>query len=191
MKVTKTKIPEIKVIDLDVIEDKRGFFMESYSKRDFEKYGIDADFVQDNVSYNRKKGTLRGIHFQNEPMAQAKLITCTKGKVVDIAVDIRKGSPTYKQWVAIELDAKKKRQVFIPKGFAHAYLTLTDDVEFQYKVDNFYSAECDRKVRYDDPEINIDWASLLQGIEPILSERDLKGVTLENSGCNFEYKGEK
>lgn len=191
MKVTETRISEIKVIEPKIFEDKRGYFLEAYSKRNFESVGIDTVFVQDNISYNKKKGTLRGIHFQNEPMAQAKLVCCTRGKVLDIAVDVRKGSPTYMQWVAIELDSATKKQVFIPKGFAHAYLTLTDDVEFRYKVDNFYSEEHDRKVRYDDPEINIDWEKLLDGMEPILSERDLTGVTFANSGCNFVYEGEK
>ena len=164
--------------------------METYSTAKYEAIGINNVFVQDNCSMSAKKGTLRGLHFQNNPMAQAKLVRCTKGAVIDVAVDIRKGSPTYKQWVSVELSAENKRQFYIPRGFAHGFLTLTDDVEFEYKVDNLYSKECDRGIRYDDPSIGVDWGALLNGIEPILSEKDMNGPLLEDSDVNFVYEGE-
>ena len=165
--------------------------METYHKETYEKNGIHADFVQDNMSFSAAKGTLRGLHWQNAPMAQAKLVSCTKGCVIDVAVDIRKGSPTYREWVSVELSAENKRQFFIPRGFAHGFLTLSDDVEFRYKVDNFYSKEHDRGIRYDDPSIHVDWGKLLNGIEPILSKKDQEGPLLEDSDANFIYEGDE
>lgn len=191
MKKIETKIPGVVVIEPDVHGDHRGYFMETYSTSNFHALGIDNVFVQDNMSFTAKKGTLRGLHFQNDPMAQAKLVSCTKGTVIDVAVDIRKGSPTYKQWVAVELSAENKKMFFIPRGFAHGFLTLTDDVEFRYKVDNLYSKEHDRGIRYDDPSVNVDWGGLLNGIEPILSDKDKNGPTLDESDCNFKYEGDK
>lgn len=187
MKVTKTKIDGVLIIDPDVHGDHRGYFMETYNQQKYKEIGIDVDFVQDNMSFSAQKGTLRGLHFQNMPMAQSKLVSCTKGRVIDVAVDIRKGSPTYGEWVSVELTAENKRQFFIPQGFAHGFLTLSDDVEFRYKVDNFYSPEHDRGIRYDDPTCNVDWGSLLEGNEPILSDKDKNGPTLEESDCNFVY----
>lgn len=191
MKVTETKIKGVKIIEPDCFGDHRGWFMETYSTKKYAEIGIDTIFVQDNHSMSSRKGTLRGLHFQNDPMAQAKLVRCTKGAVIDVAVDIRKGSPTYKQWVSVELSAENKKQFFIPRGFAHGFLTLTDDVEFEYKVDNLYSKECDRGIRYDDPTIGVDWGSLLNGIEPILSDKDINGPLLDDSDVNFIYKGEE
>lgn len=191
MKVTKTKIPGVLIIEPDVHGDHRGYFMETYHKETYEKNGIHADFVQDNMSFSAAKGTLRGLHWQNAPMAQAKLVSCTKGCVIDVAVDIRKGSPTYREWVSVELSAENKRQFFIPRGFAHGFLTLSDDVEFRYKVDNFYSKEHDRGIRYDDPSIHVDWGKLLNGIEPILSKKDQEGPLLEDSDANFIYEGDE
>jgi dTDP-4-dehydrorhamnose 3,5-epimerase len=121
-------------------------------------------------------------------MAQAKLVRCTKGIVIDVAVDLRKGSPRYRQWVSVELSAENKKQLYIPRGFGHGFITLTDDVEFEYKVDNVYSKEHDRGIRFDDPSIGVDWGGLLNGIEPILSEKDINAPLLENSDCNFIYK---
>lgn len=191
MKVIETKIPGVVIIEPDVFGDHRGYFMETYATKKYEEIGIKNTFVQDNMSFSAQKGTLRGLHFQNNPMAQAKLVSCTKGTVIDVAVDIRKGSPTYKQWVAVELSAENKKQFFIPQGFAHGFLTLTDDVEFRYKVDNLYSKECDRGIRYDDPTINVDWGALLNGIEPILSKKDTTGPLLDDSDCNYVYKGDE
>ena len=191
MNVVETKIPGVLIIEPDVHGDHRGYFMETYSKQKYQEIGIDVEFVQDNMSFSAQKGTLRGLHWQNAPMAQSKLVSCTKGTVIDVAVDIRKGSPTYKQWVSVELSAENKKQFFIPQGFAHGFLTLTDNVEFRYKVDNFYSKEHDRGIRYDDPSINVDWGTLLNGIEPVLSDKDKFGPELDESDCNFNYKGEK
>ncbi len=191
MKVIETEIPGVLIIEPDVHGDHRGYFMETYHKDVYEKNGIHADFVQDNMSFSAAKGTLRGLHWQNAPMAQAKLVSCTKGCVIDVAVDIRKGSPTYRKWVSVELSAENKRQFFIPRGFAHGFLTLTDNVEFRYKVDNFYSKEHDRGIRYDDPSIHVDWGKLLNGIEPILSKKDQEGPLLEDSDANFKYEGDE
>ena len=191
MKIIDTEIEDVKIIEPDCFGDHRGWFMETYSTNKFKEIGIDNDFVQDNHSMSQKKGTLRGLHFQNNPYAQAKLVRCTKGKVIDVAVDIRKGSPTYKKWVSVELTAENKRMFYIPCGFAHGFLCLSDDVEFQYKVDNLYSKECDRGIRYDDPSIGVDWGSLLDGIEPILSDKDKNGPTLDESDANFIYEGAK
>ena len=191
MKVIDTDIEDVKIIEPDCFGDHRGWFMETYSTNKFKEIGIENEFVQDNHSMSQKKGTLRGLHFQNNPYAQAKLVRCTKGEVIDVAVDIRRGSPTYKKWVSVKLTAENKRMFYIPRGFAHGFLCLSDDVEFQYKVDNLYSKECDRGIRYDDPSIHVDWGSLLEGIEPILSEKDKNGPTLEESDANFIYEGEK
>ncbi len=191
MKATETKIAGVVIIEPDCFGDNRGWFMETYSTEKYAQIGINNIFVQDNHSMSAKKGTLRGLHFQKDPMAQAKLVRCTKGAVLDVAVDIRKGSPTYCQWVSVELSAENKRQFFIPRGFAHGFLALTDDVEFEYKVDNLYSKECDRGIRYDDPEIGVDWESLLNGLEPILSEKDINSPLLKDSDVNFIYEGEK
>ena len=191
MKKIETKIPGVVIIEPDIHGDHRGYFMETYSTSNFHVLGIDNVFVQDNMSFTAKKGTLRGLHFQNDPMAQAKLVSCTKGTVIDVAVDIRKGSPTYKQWVAVELSEENKKMFFIPRGFAHGFLTLTDNVEFRYKVDNLYSKEHDRGIRYDDPSVNVDWGGLLNGIEPILSDKDKNGPTLDESDCNFKFEGDK
>lgn len=184
MKRIETGIPGVIIIEPQVFGDHRGWFMETWSKEAFQHICIQADFIQDNQSFTTAKGTLRGIHFQNEPIAQAKLVRVNRGTVLDVAVDLRKGSPTFLQWEAVELSSDNKRMLFIPRGFGHAFLTLTDDMEFLYKVDNPYSREHDRSVRYDDPDISIKWGK----ISPILSEKDLKAPLLKDSDCNFVYK---
>ena len=184
MKIIKTEIDDILILEPRVFGDHRGWFTETYSKTKFQELGIDIEFVQDNHSMSAQKGTLRGLHFQTNPRAQTKLVRCTKGKILDVAVDLRKGSSTYKQWVGVELSEENKKQLLIPKGFAHGFLTLTDDVEVQYKVDEYYAPECDRSIRFDDPEIGVDW-----GIEdPILSEKDLKAPLLKDSDVDFSLK---
>ncbi|MBR2941761.1 MAG: dTDP-4-dehydrorhamnose 3,5-epimerase [Clostridia bacterium] len=184
MKRIDTKLPGVYIIEPDVHGDHRGYFMETYSTKAFEAMGIDCCFVQDNQSFTAKKGTLRGIHFQNNPMAQAKLVRVTRGAVLDIAVDLRKGSPTYKQWIAEEISETNKRMLFIPRGFGHGFVTLTDDVEFCYKVDNLYSRECDRGVRFNDPDIGVEW-----GVDaPILSQKDTVSPMLAQSDCNFIFE---
>lgn len=180
----ETKLPGVCIIEPQVHGDHRGYFMETYSTKAFADVGITNEFVQDNQSFTAVKGTLRGIHFQNAPMVQAKVARVTKGAVLDVAVDLRKGSPTYKQWVAVELSAENKRMMFIPRGFGHGFRTLTDDVEFCYKVDNLYSRECDRGIRYNDPTIGVEWGEVH---EENLSQKDTTAPLLDNSDCNFVY----
>ncbi|MDL2237028.1 dTDP-4-dehydrorhamnose 3,5-epimerase [Christensenellaceae bacterium OttesenSCG-928-K19] len=176
-----TDIAGLIIVKPDVHGDHRGWFMESYTRPKFEQLGITCDFVQDNHSYSAQKGVIRGLHFQLNPMAQNKLIRCTRGGIRDVVVDLRKSSPTYKQWVGVDLTAENKAMFFIPAGFAHGFVTLTEDVEIQYKVDNVYSPEHDRSIRYDDPEISIDW-----NIEnPVLSDKDRNAPLLKDSDANF------
>ncbi len=187
MKVTATSLEGVLILEPKVFGDNRGWFSESYSQRTLLDNGIDIEFIQDNHSFSALKGTLRGLHFQNEPEAQSKLVRCTRGRILDVAVDIRKGSPTYRKWIAAELSDDNHRQLLIPKGFAHAFLTLTDNVEVQYKVDAYYSPENDRSIRYDDPEIGIDWGG---EVTPILSEKDLKAPLLRDCDCSFNHEDE-
>jgi len=191
MKVIETEIKDVKIIEPKVFGDARGWFMESYSYEKYCQIGICNKFVQDNMSYSQVKGTLRGIHFQNDPYSQAKLVRVIKGEVIDVAVDLRRGSKSYKKWVAVKLTADNHRQLYIPAGFGHGFLTLTNDVEFEYKVDNYYNKESEGSIKYDDEEININWGSLLAGIEPVLSEKDKKANSLVESNHNFIYKGDK
>lgn len=190
MKKIETKIEGVYIIESDFYGDNRGWFMETYNEEKFKQLGIDTVFVQDNMSFSAQKGTLRGLHYQKTPHCQAKLVRCTKGTVIDVAVDIRKGSPTYGQWVSCELSAENKRMFYIPRGMAHGFLTITDDVEFQYKCDNLYCKEAEGGIKYDDPTINVDWGSLLNGIEPLLSEKDKIAPRLQECNANFVY-GEK
>ncbi len=184
MKIIKTDVLGVYILEPQVFGDSRGWFVETWSKRTMEQAGFHYDFVQDNQSYSAQKGTLRGLHFQKGKDSQAKLVRCTRGAVLDVAVDLRKGSPTCKQWTGVELSAENKRQFLIPRGFAHAFLTLTDDVEFQYKADNFYAPASDRNIRWNDPEIGVKW-----GIEtPILSEKDQKAPFLAESDVDFVYE---
>lgn len=181
MEATKTKIDGLIIVQPQAFGDNRGWFMETYSKPKMAAIGITADFVQDNQSYSAKKGILRGLHFQTNPKAQCKLLRCTRGAILDVAVDLRQSSPTYKQWVGVELSAENKRQFFIPAGFAHGFLTLTDDVEVQYKVDEVYSREHDRSVRFDDPDIGVEWGVS----DPVVSEKDRNAPLLKDSDANF------
>lgn len=183
MNILKTDINGLIIIEPKLFGDHRGWFTETYSKEKFQKLGIDIDFIQDNHSFSAQMGTLRGLHFQLDPKAQTKLIRCTKGKILDVAVDIREGSPTYRKWVSVELTAENQKQLLIPKGFAHGFLTLTDNVEVQYKVDEYYSPENDRSIRFDDPEIGVVWGD----DSPILSDKDLNAPLLKDSDVNFKY----
>jgi dTDP-4-dehydrorhamnose 3,5-epimerase len=184
MNVTKTEIDGLLILEPQVFGDHRGWFMETWTKNRFEENGIHVEFVQDNQSFSAQKGTLRGLHFQTNPKSQTKLLRCSRGEILDVAVDLRKGSPTYKKWVSVRLSAENKLQFLMPKGIAHGFVTLTDDVEVQYKVDEYYSPECDRSVRFDDPEIGVDWGVK----DPILSEKDLKAPLLKDSDANFVYE---
>lgn len=184
MNLVKTDIEDVVIIQPKVFGDHRGWFTETYSKFKFENFGMDIDFIQDNHSMSAKKGTLRGLHFQKNEKAQTKLVRCTKGKILDVAVDLRKGSPTYKKWISVILSDENKKQLLVPKGFAHGFLTLTDDVEVQYKVDEYYSPKHDRSIRFDDEEISVNW-----GVEnPLLSEKDLKAPLLKDCDLDFNYK---
>ena len=177
MKITKTKLEGVVIIEPDVFGDNRGFFMESWNKKKMAEAGLDYDFVQDNHSKSTVKGTLRGIHFQKGDKAQAKLVRCVKGAVLDVAVDLRRNSPTFKQWVGVELSEENKKQLLIPRGFGHGFVTLTDDVEFLYKADNYYAPEADAGIRWNDPDIGVEW-----GIEnPILSDKDKNNPVLKNA----------
>ncbi len=181
MKFLETKIPGVIIIEPAVFGDNRGFFMETWSRKDFEAAGLFYDFVQDNHSMSSVKGTLRGIHFQRGDKAQAKLVRCVRGAVLDVAVDLRPNSPTYKQWVGAELSGENKRMLLIPRGFGHGFLTLTDEVEFLYKADNYYAPEADGGIRWNDPELAVDW-----GIEdPILSKKDMCSPFLKDAVTGF------
>ena len=154
--IIETKLPGVLIVEPKVHGDHRGWFYEAYAKRDYVAAGLDYDFVQDNRSFSSARGTFRGIHFQRGEASQAKLVWCSKGAVVDIAVDLRCGSPNYLRWDAVELSEENKRQFMIPRGFGHAFLSLTDNVEFCYKADNYYNYEADGGIRFDDPDIGID-----------------------------------
>jgi len=185
MKVTETRLQGVYVVEPQVFGDARGWFTESWSEKKLAAAGIKVDFVQDNHSYSAQKGTLRGLHYQLNPMCQAKMLRCTRGKIFDVAVDIRKGSPQYGQWVGVELSAENHKQLFIPRGFAHGFITLVDDVEVQYKADNYYAPECDGNIRWDDPDIGVEWP-----LEPvILSDKDKTAPLLkERTNLNFVYE---
>ena len=172
MKVTSLSIPEVMLIEPTVHRDERGYFYESYNQKKFEEEtGLVPNFVQDNHSKSTK-GVLRGLHYQQTPHAQDKLVRVIQGEVFDVAVDIRKGSPTYLQWVAEILSAENKKQIWIPKGFAHGFLTLTKTAELVYKTTNYYVPEAERSILWNAREIGIDWPI---GGEILLSEKDLKG----------------
>ena len=181
MKFIHTAIEGVVIVEPEVHGDSRGFFLESWSRRDFEQAGLHYDFVQDNHSFTALKGTLRGIHFQRGEWSQAKLVRCVRGVVLDVAVDLRPESPTYKQWVAVELSAENKRQLLIPRRFGHGFVTLTDDVEFLYKADNFYAPGHEGGIRWNDPELQIDW-----GVEnPVLSAKDQISPFLKDAVTDF------
>ena len=169
MKVKKTKIKDLLIIEPRIYNDSRGFFFESYNQKIYDKFGIESKFVQDNESFS-KRGTLRGFHFQKPPHAQSKLVRCSFGKVLDIAIDIRLNSPTYGHYVKVILSDKNKKQFYIPSGFAHAFLVLSDYALFNYKVDNFYNPSSDSGIYWDDPSLNIDWG--IDKSEIITSKKD-------------------
>lgn len=164
-----TAIPEVKLFEPKVWEDERGYFFESYNRKILLEAGITNNFVQDNQALS-SRGVLRGLHYQLPPYGQAKLVRVLEGEVLDVAVDIREGSPTYGQYVSAVLSARNKRQLFVPKGFAHGYLVLSETAVFFYKCDNYYHPEAEAGVRFDDPTIHIDWPMAPENL--ILSEKD-------------------
>ena len=186
-KFIETKIKDLYIIEPKVFGDDRGYFIETYNRRDFVEAGLDMVFVQDNESKS-KKGVLRGMHFQTK-FTQGKLVRVTQGEVYDVAVDLRKGSPTYGQWEGVLLSAENKRQFYVPEGFAHGFLVLSDEAVFNYKCTNLYAPEFDGGLLWNDPDVGIEWP--LEGIdEIILSEKDKKQPTLKELDLPFEYKGE-
>ena len=185
MEFIPQSIPEVLVIEPKVHGDERGYFIETFRQDEFEDaLGYKVNFIQDNESKS-SKGVLRGLHFQLPPHAQSKLVRVIEGAVLDVAVDIRKGSPSFGQHVAVELSDDNKKQMFIPRGFAHGFVVLTDTATFAYKVDNYYSPECDHGLAFDDVDLNIDWQLPKQQL--LLSDKDIQQPTLAVSTDWFDY----
>ncbi len=184
MKVTETKLPGVLLLEPRRFGDARGFFSESWNRKTLREHGIDIDFVQDNHSLSAATGTVRGLHFQSPPHAQAKLVRCGRGRLFDVAVDARRGSPTYGQWVGYELSAENGLQLLIPEGFLHGFVTRAPDTEILYKCSDYYAPECDGAVRFDDPDIGIDWGL---SSEPILSDKDAAAQSFAEFDSPFSY----
>ena len=180
------KIPELIIIEPQVFQDVRGFFMESYKYSEFASYGIVESFVQDNHSYS-KKGVLRGLHYQNPPRGQGKLVRVILGEIFDVAVDIRKGSPTFGKWVGVVLSAEDRKMLYIPPGFAHGFCVLSDDAEVLYKSTDEYAPEYEAGIVWNDPEIGVDWPVK----DPIISSKDASLPALRQARNEFLYKNEK
>lgn len=189
MQIHDTGFPGLFVLEPRVFKDERGFFLESYSRNAFSRLGIDCEFVQDNHAYSRDVGVLRGFHFQTPPAAQAKLVWVTRGAVLDAVVDLRKGSPTFGKWRHVILSAANFKRMFIPRGFAHGYVTIMPDTEFQYKVDGVYSPDHEGGLAWDDPDVAMDWESALQGRAPIMSEKDRRLPRLKDLDSPFDFEG--
>ena len=177
MEVIKTNIEGVVIIEPRIFKDDRGYFFESFSQREFEEKVCKTTFVQDNESKS-SYGVLRGLHFQKPPFAQSKLVRVIKGAVLDVAVDIRKGSPTFGQYVSVELTGENHRQFFIPRGFAHGFSVLSEEVIYQYKCDNFYSPQSEGAIAWNDPDLNIDWRIPAEKV--VLSEKDSKHPRLKD-----------
>ena len=184
MEIINTAIEGVVIIEPKVFGDRRGYFFESFSERDFNAQVREVKFVQDNESKSCY-GVLRGLHFQKPPHAQSKLVRVVKGAVLDVAVDVRKGSPTFGKHVAVELTEDNHRQLFIPRGFAHGFVVLTDEVIFQYKCDNFYAPESEGAIAWDDPDLAIDWKVPVK--ELVLSPRDASNPRLKDADYLFDY----
>lgn len=181
MQIDPTALADVLILTPRRFGDARGWFTETWNAARMAEAGLDLTFVQDNHSFSAARGTLRGLHFQRPPRAQDKLVRCSRGAILDVAVDIREGSATYGRWVAVELTADNGRQLLVPRGFLHGFVTLTDDTEVQYKCTDFYSPDHDSAVRWDDPAIGIDW-----GISaPILSDKDARAPLLAEIGTPF------
>lgn len=184
MNIVKTKIEGVVIIEPEIFEDNRGYFFESFSEEWFRQNVYNTHFVQDNESKSRY-GVLRGLHFQKPPHTQSKLIRVVKGKVLDVAVDIRKGSPTFGQYVSVLLTEENKRQCFIPRGFAHGFLVLSDEAIFQYKCDNYYAPQSEGGISWNDPRLNIDWQ--ITENEIFLSDKDKRNPLLTDSDYLFDF----
>ena len=184
MKFIKSEIPDVYIIEPSVFGDDRGYFLESFNLEKFEENMFPIKFIQDNESKS-SRGVLRGLHFQKPPYAQAKLVRCIEGCVIDVAVDIRKGSPTYGKHLSVELSGENKRQLFVPRGFAHGYSVLSENAVFAYKVDNRYVPESDSGIRYDDKELNINWGLNEEDIR--LSFKDKELESFKNLDSPFKF----
>lgn len=184
MNVIQTEIPGVLILEPKIFGDSRGYFFESFSEREFVEQVCDTRFVQDNESKSCY-GVVRGLHFQKPPHAQAKLVRVIKGRVLDVAVDIRKGSPTYGKHVAVELTEDNHRQFFIPKGFAHGFAVLSQDAVFQYKCDAYYAPQSEGAIVWNDPDLGIDWT--IPADQVILSEKDTRHPLLKDADIPFEY----
>jgi len=186
VKIEDTALPGVKILTPARFGDERGFFSESWNRKTLAGQGIDIDFVQDNHSLSAAVGTVRGLHFQSPPHAQAKLVRCGRGRLFDVAVDIRRGSPTYGRWVGVELSFENARQLLVPEGFLHGFVTGEPDTEIIYKCSDYYAPDCDGAVRFDDPDIGIDW-----GIDPasaVTSAKDAAAPLLSEFETPFVYE---
>jgi len=186
VKILTTALPGVLILEPARYADARGFFSESWNRRRLADQGVEVDFVQDNHSLSITAGTLRGLHFQTPPHAQAKLVRCGRGALFDVAVDIRHGSPTFGQWVGVELSFENGRQLLIPEGFLHGFVTRVPETEIVYKCSDYYAPDCDAAVRFDDPDLGIDWGL---GGPPILSEKDAAAPRLRDLPLHFTWKG--
>jgi dTDP-4-dehydrorhamnose 3,5-epimerase len=187
MQIEQTSLPDVLILTPNRFGDARGFFCESWSAARMADAGLHFDFVQDNHSLSEQVGTVRGLHYQAPPHAQAKLVRCGRGRLLDVAVDIRKGSPMFGKWVAEELSFENGKQLLIPRGFLHGFVTLEPDTEIIYKCDDVYAPECDGAVRFDDPDIGIDWS--IDSNKAVLSEKDEKAVSMKDLDSPFIYEG--
>lgn len=186
MKLESTPLAGVLILTPKRFGDARGFFCESYSVKDFATQGLTFSFVQDNHSLSMQVGTVRGLHFQAPPHAQTKLVRCGRGRLFDVAVDIRKGSPTYGQWTGVELSFENGKQLLVPQGFLHGFSTLEPETEIVYKCDDYYAPDCDGAVRFDDPDIGIDWH--MDGREAVLSDKDTTAPFLKDFDSPFVYE---
>ncbi|WP_343505037.1 dTDP-4-dehydrorhamnose 3,5-epimerase [Alloyangia pacifica] len=188
MQIEETVLPGVLILVPQRHGDARGFFSESWNRARMAAQGLDYDFVQDNHSLSGRVGTVRGLHYQSPPHAQAKLVRCGRGAFLDVAVDIRKGSPTFGAWVGVELSFENGKQLLIPEGFLHGFVTRAPDTEIIYKCTDYYAPECDGAVRFDDPEIGIDWGMDTSGA--VLSEKDAAAPLLKDVESPFTWQGE-
>ena len=187
LKVAQTTLPGVMLITPRRFRDVRGFFSESWNRAHMAEIGFDFDFVQDNHSLSHEEGTVRGLHFQSPPHTQTKLVRCGRGALFDVAVDVRQGSPTYGQWIGYELTAENGHQLLVPAGFLHGFVTREPKTEIIYKCTDYYAPECDGAVRFDDPDIGIDWGLGTQ--IPTLSEKDAEAPLLQDFESPFIFEG--
>lgn len=187
MDIVRTRIPEVVRLAPRRFQDSRGFFSETWNRQRMAEAGLDIAFVQDNHSFSAEAGTVRGLHYQTPPMAQAKLVRVARGAILDVAVDIRRGSPTYGDWAAEELSAENGFQLLIPEGFLHGFVTLTPDTDVIYKVNAHYSPDCDAAIRFDDPDIGVDWG--IEAKSAVLSEKDMAAPGFRDFETPFVYAG--